>query len=91
MIVVSNSSPLISLAKIDGFDLLQELYGKLLVSAEVYAEVVIQGSIAVLEACHRRGHIPDLRQAYRRMLQAGVYLDRDLLNRILTSLGLSPL
>jgi predicted nucleic acid-binding protein len=166
VIVVSNSSPLISLAKIDGFDLLQELYGKLLVSAEVYAEVVtagtglagatdvskcpwievreichptaleefrsrhlslglgelstillareigadlvllddlgarklaqkqnfrVQGSIAVLEACYRRGHIPDLRQAYRRMLQAGVYLDRGLLNRILTSLGLSPL
>ena len=166
MIVVSNSSPLISLAKIGAFDLLRKLYGKLVISAEVYAEVVVagaglagamdvshcpwievqeirnptaleefqsrrfslglgeisvmllareigahlvllddlgarklaqkqgfkvQGSVAVLEACYRRGHVGDLRQTYERMLQAGVYLDRDLLNGILASLKLSPL
>lgn len=166
MIVVSNSSPLISLAKIGAFDLLQRMYGKLVVSAEVYAEVVVagaglhgaaevlksqwievqqirhptalkeiqsrrlslglgelsaillareigadlvllddlgarkfaqkqgfkvQGSVAVLESCYRRGHVADLRNAYERMLQAGVYLDRDLLNRILASLELAPL
>jgi predicted nucleic acid-binding protein len=166
VIVVSNSSPLISLAKIDAFDLLQKLYGALVIPAEVYAEVVsagaglagaaevskcpwievreirhpaamdeirsrrlalglgelsamilarelaadlvllddlgarklaqkqgmkVQGCIAVLEACYRRGHVADLRQAYERMLQAGVYLDRKLLNRILTSLEIAPL
>jgi len=39
--VVSNSSPLISLAKIESFNLLQRLYGSLTISAEVYAEVVV--------------------------------------------------
>jgi uncharacterized protein len=166
VIVVSDSSPLISLAKIGAFDLFQKLYGELVISAEVFAEVVVagaglagavdvskcswievreirhpgaleeirshrvtlgmgelsaillareigadlillddlgarklaqkqgikvQGSVAVLEACYRRGHIADLRQAYDRMLQAGVYLDRDLLNRILASLELAQL
>jgi predicted nucleic acid-binding protein len=42
--VVSNSSPLISLAKIEMFGLLKQLYGGLLVSAEVYAEIVIAGA-----------------------------------------------
>jgi predicted nucleic acid-binding protein len=41
--VVSNSSPLISLAKIEMFHL-GELYGKIIISAEVYAEVVIAGA-----------------------------------------------
>jgi predicted nucleic acid-binding protein len=166
VIVVSNSSPLISLAKIGAFDLFQKLYGELVVSAEVFAEVVVagaglagaadvskcswikvqeirhpeapeeirsrlvtlgigelsaillareigaylillddlgarklarkqaikvQGGVAVLEACYRRGHVADLRHAYERMLHAGVYLDRDLLNRILASLEIAPL
>lgn len=151
MIVVSNSSPLISLAKIGAFDLFQKLYGKLVIPAEVYAEVVRAGAglagaadvsecpwievrrirhpsaldeirlrrltlgvgersamllaqelkadlvllddlgVAVLEACYRRGHVADLRRAYEGMLQAGVYLDRALLNRILVSLELAPL
>jgi predicted nucleic acid-binding protein len=44
VIVVSNSSPLISLAKIGAFDLFQKLYGELVVSAEVFAEVVVAGA-----------------------------------------------
>ncbi len=44
MTVVSNSSPLISLAKIESFNLLQQLYGSLTISAEVYAEVVVSGA-----------------------------------------------
>ena len=44
MIVVSNSSPLISLAKIGAFDLLRKLYGQLVISAQVYAEVVVAGA-----------------------------------------------
>jgi predicted nucleic acid-binding protein len=42
--VVSNSSPLISLAKIESFHLLQQLYGSLTISTEVYAEVVVSGA-----------------------------------------------
>ena len=44
MIVVSDSSPLIALAKIDCFFLFEKLYGKLLISGEVYAEVVVAGA-----------------------------------------------
>jgi predicted nucleic acid-binding protein len=42
--VISNSSPLISLAKIETFDLLKQLYGSVTISAEVYAEVVVSGA-----------------------------------------------
>ena len=44
MTVVSDSSPLISLAKIESFDLLRQLYGGLTISAEVHAEVVLSGA-----------------------------------------------
>lgn len=40
MIVVSNSTPLIALAKIDCFDLLRELFGAIVVPTAVYDEVV---------------------------------------------------
>jgi predicted nucleic acid-binding protein len=44
VIVVSDSSPLIALAKIDCFSLLQKLYGQVVISREVYAEVVVAGA-----------------------------------------------
>jgi len=162
--VVSNSSPLISLAKIESFDLLHKLYGTLTISPEVYAEVVVsgarlpgsaetsnspwiqvkpvkrpdditaaqarfglglgevstlilakeigadlvilddlgarklaqgqgfrvQGTIAILEACFRKGFISDLRGAYQQLLKRGVYLNRDLLNQSLASFKLGP-
>jgi hypothetical protein len=154
VIVVSDSSPLIALAKIDSFPLLQKLYGSIIISSEVYAEVVVvgaglagaadtsnspwievrqiknpadlaaaqtqfglgigelstmilakeihadlvilddlgarklaqkegftvQGSIAILEACYRKGYLADLRQAYEQLLKRGVYLNRRLLD-----------
>jgi predicted nucleic acid-binding protein len=43
--VVSNSSPLISLAKIEVFDLLVQLFGSITISGEVYAEVVVAGAL----------------------------------------------
>jgi predicted nucleic acid-binding protein len=43
VIVVSNSSPLISLAKIDRFNLLEQLYGGLTISSDVHREVVLAG------------------------------------------------
>lgn len=44
MKVVADSSPLIILAKIGCFDLLNRLYGRLYISTEVYTEVVINGA-----------------------------------------------
>ncbi len=44
MIVASDSSPLITLARIQCFDLLPKLYGAIYISTEVHHEVVIQGA-----------------------------------------------
>jgi len=44
VIVVSDSSPLIALAKTDCFPLLQKLYGQIVISGEVYNEVVVAGA-----------------------------------------------
>jgi len=43
MSVVSNASPLISLAWIGKLDLLRQLYGELLIPEAVWHEVVIEG------------------------------------------------
>lgn len=165
MIVVADSSPLIALAKIDLFFLLEKLFGSVIISDEVYAEVVIsgagmagateaakspwievrriknpadltaaqtrfglgagelstmilakeshadlvilddlrarhlaqgngfkvQGTIAILEACFRKGYFPDLRQAYNQLLNKGIYLNRELLNLSLKTFNLPSL
>ena len=44
MKVVADSSPLILLSKIRRFDLLQTLYPRVLISSEVYSEVVVSGA-----------------------------------------------
>ena len=162
MIVVSDSSPLIVLAKIDCFQLLEKLFGRITISLEVFAEVTtagtafagaietstspwidvrhiknsadlrtaqarlglgigelstiilakeieadllifddlgarklaqregfkVQGCIGILEASFRKGHLADLREAYKRMLTHKVYLDRQLLNTSLSSFNL---
>jgi predicted nucleic acid-binding protein len=44
VIAVSNSSPLIILARLDCFPLLNRLCSRLIISAEVYKEVVIDGT-----------------------------------------------
>jgi predicted nucleic acid-binding protein len=41
---VSNASPLISLARIDYFDLLPKLFDRVLIPAEVYDEAAIDGA-----------------------------------------------
>ena len=43
-IEISDSSPLITLARIGCFDLLPKLYGRVYISTEVYSEVVIAGA-----------------------------------------------
>ena len=44
MIVVSNTTPLIGLASIQRFELLQQLFGEVYIPQAVYAESVIAGS-----------------------------------------------
>ena len=44
MSVVSNASPLISLARIGRLNLLHELYGQLLIPEAVWREVVVDGA-----------------------------------------------
>ena len=44
MTVVSNSSPLITLARIGCFDLLPKLYSRVYISSEVYKEVAVDGA-----------------------------------------------
>ena len=41
--IVSDSSPLISLARIDKLDLLHRLYGELLIPQAVWHELVVKG------------------------------------------------
>lgn len=43
MIVVSNTTPLIGLASIERFGLLQDLFGEIVISQAVYDESVIAG------------------------------------------------
>ena len=43
MKVVTNSTPLIELSKINQLDLLRNVYGTILIPEEVYVEVVIDG------------------------------------------------
>ena len=51
----------------------------------------VRGTLGIVELLYRRGELPDLRSAFEQMLRAQAYLDRDLLNRRLTVLGLPPL
>ena len=44
MIVVSNSSPLITLARIGRLELLRQLFGHIHISSEVHEEVVVRGA-----------------------------------------------
>ena len=44
MNVIADATPLISLAKIGHFDLLQRLFTSLIITPEVYAEVVVSGT-----------------------------------------------
>lgn len=43
MIVVSNTTPLIGLASIDRFDLLQQLFGEIHIARAVYDAAVVAG------------------------------------------------
>ena len=165
MIVVSNSSPLITLARLGRLDLLRQLFGRIHIAGEVHEEVVVRGAgraaaeavagadwieihppaavpelaglrarhplgagelatvllaralpaelaiidersarrlaqaqgvtvigcVGILERGHRRGFVPDLRDAYGQLLVHGIRIDRQILDQSLTSVGLPPL
>lgn len=61
--IVSNSSPLIYLAKLSLFDHLKKVYPQISIPVEVYAEVVVQGKkegfweVAVIEQLIEQGYI----------------------------------
>jgi len=42
-LVVSNSTPLIQLAKLGAVEILEELYGEIIIPGKVYEEVVVEG------------------------------------------------
>ena len=44
MIVLADSSPLITLARAGHFELLREFYGEVIVSSEVHHEVTVAGA-----------------------------------------------
>jgi predicted nucleic acid-binding protein len=165
VIVVSNATPLIILAKVGYFDLLEKLFAEITISQEVWTEVVVKGagrsgsaetaqaswihvasltdatrvrewrsqfnlgagevstillamelsanlvliderkaralavseglilsgSIAVLESGYRQKYVNDLRQTYRDLLAAKIWIDQKLLKQSLAALGLQPL
>jgi predicted nucleic acid-binding protein len=62
VIVVSNSTPLITLAKVGYFDLLQKLFAEVTISHEVWEEVVVRGD-------GQPGERPILTQRTRRVSQ----------------------
>jgi uncharacterized protein len=165
VIVVADSSPLIILAKVGCFDLLNRLFPRIYISTEVHHEVtvagaglpgaaevagaewievkqlqnqagllalqrrsilgagelstillgkelgagavllddyearelakaeglLVRGSVGLLEMSYRRSYLADLRAVFRQLLAEHVYVERQLLDRRLRSLGLPPL
>jgi predicted nucleic acid-binding protein len=51
----------------------------------------IIGTVGLLEALYSRGYLPDLRDAFRKLLIEHAYIDQRLLDRRLKALGLLPL
>lgn len=165
MIVVSDSSPLITLARIGQLDVLRQLFGHVHIADEVRHEVVVRGAgrpaaqavrdagwiqshpafpaaeirrlrslhplraaelatvllarslpadlaiideraarhwaqagglgvmgcVGILEMGFQRALVADLRWCYRELLAQGIRIDRDILNRSLSALGLPSL
>jgi len=97
--VVSNASPLITLARIGLLDSLHKLFDIVHVSTEVYNEVVIAtgeglavvSCIGILEELYRRGEIKDLRQSYEEILQQAIRVDLRMLQSSLAKFKLPPL
>jgi len=62
MKVVSNSGPLINLAKVGRFALLQNLFQNITIPPEVFAEVVVQSFLRTSSVPGERGGNPEVEQ-----------------------------
>jgi uncharacterized protein len=51
----------------------------------------VRGSVGLLEAFYRRGYLPDLRAVFQQLLTHNIYIDQELLDDSLRSLGLPSL
>ncbi len=72
MKVVSDSSTLIALARIDSVHLLPKLYGQILIPTEVYKEVVIEGAATLRHTGLGAGEVSAIIRA--KELSAGLTL-----------------
>jgi uncharacterized protein len=75
VIVVSNSSPLITLARVGRFDLLRQLFEQIHIADEVYREVVVRGAgraaaVTVAGAMWVKTHPPASADEIRRLRSA---------------------
>jgi uncharacterized protein len=71
-----------------GAVLLDDYYARELAKAE---GLEVRGSVGLLEMSYRRGYLADLRSVFLQLLAHNVYVERQLLERRLRSLGLPPL
>ena len=79
MIVVTNSTPIISLAKIDKLHLLRDIFGKIYVPNAVDKEVALNikviGTIAILSMAKDLGLIENIKPYLDKMKVKGVWID----------------
>ncbi len=88
MKVAADSSPLIALAKINEFQLVQQLFEEIWISSEVFSEIAVVGRG---RAGSQETRSADIRQSFARLLTRGFYLERAFLDSRLKMLGLPAL
>ena len=99
MIVISNTTPFISLCSVDLLHLLPSIFGEVLVAPSVADECSEGGRIFVPDLTslpwvkvqpvenEKQGLIPSFSQAASQMREQGIYFHEGLVNRIATRLG----
>jgi uncharacterized protein len=94
MVVISNSSPIIHLAKIGRLSLLERLYSRILVPEKVYLECTDTvhyhkevGLIAAQSAWIKRYLINSFAEDLQKLQRSGFWLSQNLVNTLLSSSG----
>lgn len=90
MTTVSNTTPLISLSSIGKINLLQELFGEIVVSQAVYSEIKAKKSnlevvrtLSILVQAKARGLIPALKPLLDEMILKGRWYSRNVYEQCL--------